>query len=225
MKLFHRRGYDAVGVAELGEELGIKPPSFYAAFGSKAGLFQRALERYTASKANVFGNARAKGGSVTDVMERTLLEAARIYPEHDGRAGCLVLDGTRNSSDPEACALAAALKVASRIQMRDFIATEFPAKADELADLVTIALAGMSSVARDGAKAYIVESPVYAAKDRPELAIETDDIDAVHRELSARAPERLHPNLPRVIARPWGAREFAMLDPTTVCVVFREWPE
>jgi TetR/AcrR family transcriptional repressor for divergent bdcA len=158
MKLFHRRGYDAVGVAELGQELGIKPPSFYAAFGSKAGLFQRALERYTASKANVFGNARAKGGSVADVMERTLLEAARIYPEHDGRAGCLVLDGTRNSSDPEACALAAALKVASRIQMRDFIATEFPAKADELADLVTIALAGMSSVARDGAKASTLKT-------------------------------------------------------------------
>ncbi len=85
--------------------------------------------------------------------------------------------------------------------------------------------ATLAVVARDGAKAYIVESPEYAAKDRPELAIETDDIDAVHRELSARAPERLHPNLPRVIARPWGAREFAMLDPTTVCVVFREWPE
>lgn len=153
MTLFHRRGYDAVGVAELGQELGIKPPSFYAAFGSKAGLFQRALERYTASKANVFGNARAKGGSVTDVMEQTLLEAARIYPERDGRAGCLVHDGTRNSTDPEACALTTALKAAGRAQMRDFIATEFPTKADELANLVTIALAGMSSAARDGAKA------------------------------------------------------------------------
>ena len=80
-------------------------------------------------------------------------------------------------------------------------------------------------VGRDGCKLYLVEDAEYAAKDRPELGIETDDIDAVHRELSARAPERLHPNLPRVIARPWGAREFAMLDPTTVCVVFREWPE
>lgn len=163
MTLFHRRGYDAVGVAELGQELGIKPPSFYAAFGSKAGLFQRALERYTASKANVFGNARAKGGSVAEVMERTLLEAARIYPEHDGRAGCLVHDGTRNSTDPEACALAAALKAASRTQMRDFIATEFPTKADELVNLVTIALAGMSSAARDGAKASTLKAFAEAA--------------------------------------------------------------
>ncbi len=46
MKLFHARGYDAVGVAELGEELGITPPSFYAAFGSKAGLLERVLKRY-----------------------------------------------------------------------------------------------------------------------------------------------------------------------------------
>lgn len=163
VKLFHRRGYDAVGVAELGSELGIKPPSFYAAFGSKAGLFEQALERYTASKANVFSNALAKGGSVTEVIERTLLEAARLYPERDGAAGCLVIDGTRNSADPEARALTGALKEAGRVRVRDFIATEFPARADELASLVTIALAGMSSAARDGAKAPTLQAFAEAA--------------------------------------------------------------
>lgn len=163
VKLFHRRGYDAVGVAELGSELGIKPPSFYAAFGSKAGLFEQALERYTASKANVFSNALAKGGSVTEVIERTLLEAARLYPERDGAAGCLVIDGTRNSADPEARALTGALKEAGRVRVRDFIATEFPARADELASLVTIALAGMSSAARDGAKASTLQAFADAA--------------------------------------------------------------
>ena len=82
----------------------------------------------------------------------------------------------------------------------------------------------MAVVARDGAKAYLVENAEAAARDRPELGIETDQIDAVHAELSARAPQRLHPNANQVTLRPWGAREFAMLDPTTVCVVFREWP-
>src|ERR1051325_2440885 len=94
IKLFHARGYDAVGVAELGEALGIKPPSFYAAFGSKIGLLERALERYGRTDANVFETARAKGGGVAKVMERTLANAASIYPERDGVAGCLVLDGT-----------------------------------------------------------------------------------------------------------------------------------
>lgn len=163
VKLFHRRGYDAVGVAELGSELGIKPPSFYAAFGSKAGLFEQALERYTASRSNVFSNALASGGSVTEVIERTLLEAARLYPERDGAAGCLVIDGTRNSTDPEARALTGALKAAGHARIRDFIATEFPARADELASLVTIALAGMSSAARDGAKASTLQAFADAA--------------------------------------------------------------
>ena len=61
MKLFHGRGYDAVGVAELGEKLGITPPSFYAAFGSKAGLLERTLKRYVDSETNIF-RARARRG-------------------------------------------------------------------------------------------------------------------------------------------------------------------
>lgn len=77
---------------------------------------------------------------------------------------------------------------------------------------------------RDGAKLNLVQDAEYAAKDRPQLSIETDDIDAVHADLSARRPDLLHPNLPRVRPREWGAREFAVLDSTTVCVVFREWP-
>jgi hypothetical protein len=81
----------------------------------------------------------------------------------------------------------------------------------------------MAVIVRDGAKAYLVENAEYAAKDRPELAIETDDIEAVHREITTRAPGILHPNSPMVAHRPWGSREFATLDPTTVCVVFRQW--
>ena len=165
MKLFHARGYDAVGVAELGAELGITPPSFYAAFGSKVGLFERALERYAAGEANIFARAREGGGSVADVIDRTFARAARLYPRHDGVAGCLVLDGTRNSADPEARALTAAAKQASRAAMRDFIATEYPARADALADLVIIALAGMSAAARDGASRKSLDAFAMTMRD------------------------------------------------------------
>ena len=44
--LFHERGYDAVGVADLCDALGIVAPSLYAAYGSKAELFNRAMKRY-----------------------------------------------------------------------------------------------------------------------------------------------------------------------------------
>jgi hypothetical protein len=82
----------------------------------------------------------------------------------------------------------------------------------------------LAVVGRDGARAYIVESPEYAAKDRPEIAIETDSIDQVYKEVSEKRPDVLHPNLPRVTKRPWGALEFSLLDKTGVCVVFRQWP-
>src|SRR6478752_907042 len=52
----------------------------------------------------------------------------------------------------------------------------------------------LAVVARDDAKAYVVESPEFAAKDRPEIAIETDSIEAIYAEIVARCPESLHPN-------------------------------
>ncbi len=82
----------------------------------------------------------------------------------------------------------------------------------------------MAVVERDGAKAYLVENAECAQLDRPELGIDTDDIDAVFKEMCARAPQLLHPNSNTVALRPWGSREFALLDKTTVCVIFRQWP-
>ena len=81
----------------------------------------------------------------------------------------------------------------------------------------------LAVVERDGAKAYLVQSAEYAAKDRPEIAIETDTIDEIYAEIKARRSEMLHPNLSNIRRQPWGPREFAVLDKTTVCVVFRQW--
>lgn len=85
--------------------------------------------------------------------------------------------------------------------------------------------AGMAVIARDGAKAYLVENAEWAALDRPELSIDTDQIEDVFAEITARAPQLLHPNSNRIAQKPWGSREFALLDKTTVCVVFRQWPD
>lgn len=83
----------------------------------------------------------------------------------------------------------------------------------------------LAVVERDHAKAYVVESPDFAVKDRPEIAIETDTIHDLYREIYAKRPDMLHPNANRIKNRPWGALEFAVLDKTGVCVVFRQWPE
>lgn len=82
----------------------------------------------------------------------------------------------------------------------------------------------LAVVERDGAKAYVVQSAEFAVKDRPELAIETDTIEALYAEISARRPEMLHPNGKVIEKKPWGAKEFAVRDKTDVCIVFRQWP-
>lgn len=81
-------------------------------------------------------------------------------------------------------------------------------------------------VEREGCKLYLVESAEYAAKDRPELGIETDAIEEIYADLSVRRPDLLHPTYPAgggIVRRDYGTREFAVLDSTTVCVVFRDW--
>ncbi len=83
--------------------------------------------------------------------------------------------------------------------------------------------ASIAVLGRDGVKVYLMQNAELAALDRPELAIETDDITGMYREINARAPEMLHPNAGVIQRRPWGAQEFAVLDATTVCVVFRQW--
>lgn len=82
--------------------------------------------------------------------------------------------------------------------------------------------ADMAVVERDGAKCYVIESPEFAAKDRPEIAIETDTIHDLYADISARRPDLLHPNGKTVVQKPWGFLEFAVRDKTGVCVIFRQ---
>ena len=81
----------------------------------------------------------------------------------------------------------------------------------------------LAVVQRDGAKANIIESAEFAAKDRPQITIETDTIEDLYREVQSKAPHILHPNSRMIEKKPWGAREFAVHDKTDVCVVFRQW--
>jgi hypothetical protein len=80
----------------------------------------------------------------------------------------------------------------------------------------------LAVVARDGAKAYLVESAEFAMKDRPQIAIETDTIDDIFQEVSMRAPRIRHLRLNQIETKPWGFREFGVRDKTDVCVVFRQ---
>ena len=81
----------------------------------------------------------------------------------------------------------------------------------------------LAVIERDGAKAYLVQDAEFAARDRPEITIETDTIDELYVEISSKRSEMLHPNAKSVESKPWGSREFTVRDQTQVCVVFRQW--
>ncbi|NYF14872.1 TetR/AcrR family transcriptional repressor for divergent bdcA [Pseudoclavibacter sp. JAI123] len=53
MQVFWRHGYEASTVSQLREATGLSSASLYGAFGSKEGLFERAVERYIAGPGSV----------------------------------------------------------------------------------------------------------------------------------------------------------------------------
>jgi hypothetical protein len=67
-------------------------------------------------------------------------------------------------------------------------------------------------VNKNGLSIMLFQNSEYAEKEHPEIRLETDDIDEVYKKVASAFPELLHPNLSEVTLRPWGAREFAMLD-------------
>ena len=67
-------------------------------------------------------------------------------------------------------------------------------------------------VNKDELSIMIFQNAEYAANDHPELRLVTNNIEEVYKKVASGFPELLHPNLNEVTLRPWGAREFAMLD-------------
>src|SRR6218665_2671982 len=68
----------------------------------------------------------------------------------------------------------------------------------------------------------LFEHKSYAEKDHPEFRLVTHDIEEVYQQISASHPELLHPNLSTVTLRPWGAKEFAILD-GQIGIVIQQW--
>lgn len=76
---------------------------------------------------------------------------------------------------------------------------------------------------KDGLTVHLIQNEEYALKDRPEIRLVTDDIDAVYAQIKQHDADLLHPNLATITDRPWGAKEFALKDPSDVCVIIQQW--
>ncbi|MGK7911635.1 MAG: TetR/AcrR family transcriptional regulator [Synechococcus sp.] len=164
-RLFHQRGYDGVGVAELSRTMGITPPSLYSAFGSKRQLFSRVLQRYTQFDGQWLSEAVRSGETVDIAISNFFLKAAEVYSSQALLRGCLVLEGTRNCTDAEACALSSQYQQATRELLRSRIAEDYADRADVLANFAFVVLKGLSAAAKDGAShAELVDVAHIAAR-------------------------------------------------------------
>ncbi|MCH8506021.1 MAG: TetR/AcrR family transcriptional regulator [Ectothiorhodospiraceae bacterium] len=148
-RLFHARGYDAVSVADVTEVLGINPPSFYAAFGNKAGLYARVLDRYAGTDAIPIQDLLRPDRPVAECLASVLEEAARRYAADPVASGCLVLEGTR-CNDQAAREAACVFHAAAEDMIRVYIAARYPEEAERLTDFVSTTMVGLSAKARHG---------------------------------------------------------------------------
>jgi len=77
-------------------------------------------------------------------------------------------------------------------------------------------------VEKDGLGILIFQNKELAGQFSPEIRLVTDNIDEVYARVSGKFPELLHPNLNKVTLRPWGAKEFAMVD-GQIGIIIQQW--
>jgi hypothetical protein len=75
---------------------------------------------------------------------------------------------------------------------------------------------------KDGLRIMLFQNKEYAEKYNPLLRLVTNNIEEVYQKIAAKYAELLHPNLSKITLRPWGAKEFALLD-GQIGIVFQQW--
>lgn len=91
MDVFWRHGYEGASLAELTKAMGINPPSLYAAFGNKEGLFRAVLDHYGALRGGFMAEVLA-APTARETAMRFLLGTAELAAAGAGKpGGCLVL--------------------------------------------------------------------------------------------------------------------------------------
>jgi AcrR family transcriptional regulator len=100
-EIFWRHGYEGASVSALTSAMGINRPSLYAAFGSKAELFQRVFARYHETQ---LARARAALDQPTAyaAIEAFLRASADGLTDPGHPAGCLSVSGGLSCSPENA---------------------------------------------------------------------------------------------------------------------------
>ncbi|MFT4189913.1 MAG: TetR/AcrR family transcriptional regulator [Comamonas sp.] len=96
MAMFWARGYEASSLTELMAAMGLNPPSFYAAFGSKDALYREAIDLYLATVGAGSMKVLAETPGVHEAIRRMLLASLDVALASPSSGGCLVSLGLFN---------------------------------------------------------------------------------------------------------------------------------
>ncbi|MGW1226739.1 TetR/AcrR family transcriptional regulator [Streptomyces sp. NPDC001478] len=97
-RLFWRRGYSGTSTRALTAALGLSTSSLYAAFGSKAGLFEEAVRAYAERYREIYQHAVA-APDIQTVVERILMDSVHEFTQpSDAHPGCLVSSAVMTDS-------------------------------------------------------------------------------------------------------------------------------
>ncbi|MFB4274330.1 MULTISPECIES: TetR/AcrR family transcriptional regulator [unclassified Nonomuraea] len=92
MEVFWEKGYEATTTQDLCARTGLGRGSLYNAFGSKHHLYEEAIRRYAATKAEAQLEQLAGSGSVRDRLRDLMLGVIDADMNDPGRRGCLALN-------------------------------------------------------------------------------------------------------------------------------------
>src|SRR5258706_12088937 len=97
LELFWARGYEGATLSDLQEAMGgITAPSFYAAFGSKEGLFREVVELYSATQGTPMVTALTQGATARASIEGLLRAALAAFFQRNCPRGCLLVLSAAN---------------------------------------------------------------------------------------------------------------------------------
>lgn len=75
---------------------------------------------------------------------------------------------------------------------------------------------------KNGLRINLFENAQLAKEHSPEFRLVTKNIEEVYQKVSTSHPEFLHPNLTKITLRPWGAKEFGIMD-KQLGIVIQQW--
>jgi TetR/AcrR family transcriptional repressor for divergent bdcA len=152
--LFHRHGYDALGIKALCDAVGVRQPALYAAYGSKAELFGLTLARYAAGPYAAFIADAVEGATTpSEALQAVLAGAARLYAADPERTGCMALEASAHASEPAARSAASELVETARGSLATRYAALGADRPGAWADATIVGMRGLSTEARTGRSA------------------------------------------------------------------------